>query len=125
METVVVVVLLACAAFGLVGLLALFNHHWSQQAMEQDVKQGFVAVNGGQGYPDYMPGSMGQLPGDSMRSLAASLPQRGSGPGVAPFGPGGPLPPGSGRTSPFDTTPHGSLGSLPSANTIRQKKTCC
>mmetsp|Transcript_67542 Transcript_67542/g.170433 ORF Transcript_67542/g.170433 Transcript_67542/m.170433 type:complete len:214 (-) Transcript_67542:88-729(-) len=136
-ETVIVVILLAFAAFGLVGLLALFNHHWSQQATEQDVKQGFVAVSSPQGMSGY-PGSMGQLPGDSMRSLTAgSVPgyPRG-GPGGAPFGPGGPPappppappPPAGGRSSPFETAPGpgGSFGSLPpSATTPRSKKTCC
>jgi len=139
-ETVIVVILLAFAGFGLVGLLALFNHHWSQQAIEQDVKHGFVAVHGVQGIPEY-PGSMGALPGDSMRSLAtASMPPQFGVPGGASFGYGGPPAPspqagpgsaaglGAGsRSGPFDTAPGGSFGSVPSATAARTRKAnaCC
>jgi len=106
-ETIVVVVLLCFAAFGLVGLLAVFNHHWSQQSYEQEQSRGFVSAS-----PGFEPaGSLGALPGDSARSLTTGA--RG-GPGGAPFGTGGPPPPQfGGRSSPFETTPDGSLKSVP------------
>lgn len=91
-ETLVGVVILCFIVFGMIGLFALFNQSWSQQAAEQDSKQFFGPPDTDQRF-----GSLGATPADSMRSLGVQ-------PGPPIFG-------GAPNSNPFDTT--GSGPSLP------------